>query len=80
MDKTTTSYTVGLSSACMCGDGCCMSRNDGFQAVRAACENLQIFAVVTSVCIVQLNLVGVTTRKKSNEVDLDLLVCIIYIV
>ena len=37
----TTSHTVGPSGACMCGDGC-MSRDGGFHAVRAACENLQI--------------------------------------
>ena len=40
--KATTSHTVGLSGACMCGDGC-ISRDGGFQAVRVAGENLQIF-------------------------------------
>jgi hypothetical protein len=32
---------VGPSAACMCGNGC-MSMDGGFQAVRAAGENLQI--------------------------------------
>ena len=37
----TTSEPVGSSAACMCGNGC-MSTDGGFQAVRAAGENLQI--------------------------------------
>jgi hypothetical protein len=37
----TTSGSVGPSPACMCGNGC-MSMDGGFQAVRAAGENLQI--------------------------------------
>ena len=39
--KATTSGSVGLCGACMCGDGC-MSRDGGFQAVLAAGENSQI--------------------------------------
>ena len=37
----TTSESVSSSAACMCGNGC-MSMDGGFQAVRAAVENLQI--------------------------------------
>jgi hypothetical protein len=39
--KATTNGSVGLSAACMCGNGC-MSMDGGFQAMRAAGENLQI--------------------------------------
>jgi hypothetical protein len=38
---TTTSGFVGPSAACMCGNGC-MPMDGGFQAVRAAGENLKI--------------------------------------
>jgi hypothetical protein len=37
----TTSGFVGLYGACMCGNSC-MSRDGGFQAVRAAGKKLQI--------------------------------------
>jgi hypothetical protein len=37
----TTSRSVGLSGACMC-ENSCMSRDGGFQAVRAAGRKLQI--------------------------------------
>ena len=40
-DEATTSGSVGSYGACMCGNSC-MSRDDGFQAVRAACKKLQI--------------------------------------
>ena len=39
--KTATSGSVGPSAECLCGNGC-MSMDGGFQAVRAAAENLQI--------------------------------------
>jgi hypothetical protein len=37
----TTSGSVGPNTACMCGNGC-MSRDNGFQSVRAAGKKLQI--------------------------------------
>ena len=39
--KTTTSASVGSSGACVCGNGC-MSRDGGFEAMRAAGKKLQI--------------------------------------
>ena len=36
--QVTTSGSVGLSTACMCGNSC-MSRDSGYQAVRAAGKN-----------------------------------------